>query len=115
MPRKPMSRSQANRQIHSSPPQLPPAPDPLVDELQYEVTTLRVVWGGEKVYPIKFNGYDLGPIEAEVVLAPGANVEDVYREVYDRLARIGSEQAALKHRQWDKHLREAITASGARL
>jgi hypothetical protein len=66
-----------------------------------------VRWGGEKISPIQYNTYEVGGIDAEVEIGDGDDAEAVYRDVYERLAKLGDEQALAKCEQWEQHVRHA--------
>lgn len=71
------------------------------------VRQLTVRWGEEVHQPIQFNGFRVGNIEMTVDVPDGMTAEEVYREVYARLDRMGQEQFADKLQGWSDRVDEA--------
>jgi len=58
--------------------------------------TVRVVWGEEKFFPIKFDSFTVGPFEATGVVQPGESVASAMARVYAELAAFAEEQRLQK-------------------
>ncbi len=51
-----------------------------------EPTRVRVVWGAEKISPISYNAFDVGPFETEGVVLAGETVAEAMTRLYTELS-----------------------------
>lgn len=61
-------------------------------EFMPQPRTLTVVWGEETFQPIQFHGFRVGPLSMTVFIAPGSDMQVVYRQVWNRLDALAHEQ-----------------------
>lgn len=59
-------------------------------------TRVRVVWGKEKIAPIPYNDFEVGPFEAEGVVLPGETVPQACGRVYVELSAFAESVRASK-------------------
>lgn len=68
--------------------------------------------GKQIIYPVKFNGYEVGELEALVSLEPGETVGDAYRRVMPQLRELRAEMAKDAYEEWEGNFLRACEAVG---
>jgi len=84
----------------------PPAPAAF-DAALRPGDTLTVVIGAETYYPVKFNGFTVGPLSATTVIRPDEKAGDAYSRVHRYLSVLFETELQIKRQQFKARLGEA--------
>lgn len=61
---------------------------------------LTICWGTEKFFPVKYEGFEVGPIIVKVQLQPNETLEQAYDRVWPQMEALGSKMFLSKRNEF---------------